>query len=63
MSHSTPKTLQELHRIREQIAKEQAGVPVEERLKRVQQESDALLKEWHLNLKRVSPPSSTTASR
>ena len=63
MTYSIPKTLQELHQIREQIATEAAGLSAKERVERTRREADALLAAWGLTLKRVSPPSSTPTPR
>ncbi len=63
MTGSIPKTLQELHRIREQIAQEETGLTVSGRVERTRREADALLKEWGLVLKRVSPPPSAFSHR
>lgn len=50
-------TLKELHQIREQFAKEEAGLSSSQRVEKIRKEADALLKEWGITLKRVPPPS------
>jgi hypothetical protein len=51
------KTLRELHRIREQITKEQRGLSTREQVARTRREADALLKRYGITLKQVLPPS------
>ncbi len=58
-----PKSMRELHRIREQIYKEERHLTPEQRIERTRQESDAFLKQAGLKLKRINPPSSTSAVR
>jgi hypothetical protein len=59
MNDATPDTLKELHRIREQIYEEERHLSPRERVERTRRAADALLKQWGLNLKRVSPPART----
>jgi len=59
MIESNVDTLRELHQIREKLAKEEAGLSVNQRVERTRREADAILKRWGLNLKRVPPPSRT----
>lgn len=58
-----PKSMRDLHRIREQIYEEEKHLTPEQRIQRIRQESDAFLKQAGLTLKRVSPPSSTPPAR
>lgn len=51
MSPSTPKTLQELHRIREQMTKEYRGLSTHAFVERTRHEVEALTKKWGLHLK------------
>ena len=60
---SEPKSMQDLHRIREQMYEEEKRLTPEQRIQRIRQESDAFLKKAGLKLKRVSPSSSTPAFR
>jgi hypothetical protein len=50
-------SMDELHRIREQIYEEEKDLSPQEQLKRLHQESEAFLKRAGLKLKRVAPPS------
>ena len=50
-----PETLKELHRIREQIAQEEAALSAGERVQRTRQEAETLLKAWGLALSEVQP--------
>ncbi len=59
MNESTPETLKELHRIREQLYEEEKHLSPQERVAKIHRESEALLKEWGLTLKHVNPPAST----
>ena len=61
MSDTTPATLKDLHRIREQICEEEQHLSPQERIARTRRAADVLLKEWGLTLKRVGPPSRTPA--
>ena len=61
MSASTPKSLQELHRIREQMTREYEGLSTREFVERTRQEVDALVKKRKLRLRQVLPPSETSA--
>ena len=58
-----PKSMRDLHRIREQIYEEEKHLTPEQRIARIRQESDAFLKRAGLKLKRVSPPASTPTSQ
>lgn len=49
----------ELHRIREQLYEKEQHLSPRERVARTHRAAEALLKQWGLNLKRVSPPVST----
>jgi N-acyl-L-homoserine lactone synthetase len=59
MTHTIPDTLKELHQIREQLYKEERHLSPRERIARTHRTAEALLKEWGLKLKRISPPAST----
>lgn len=52
-----PEAVAQVHRIMEKIYDEEKHLSKEERLKRLHQEANALLKRWGLKLSRVSPPS------
>jgi hypothetical protein len=59
MSTSSPKSLQELHRIREQITKDYAGLSTHDFVERLHQEAESFLKARKITLKRISPPAGT----
>lgn len=54
-----PESMAQIHRIREQLYKEERHLSPRERVARTHRAAEALLKQWGLNLKRVSPPVST----
>ena len=56
MTDLTPKTLQDLHRVRESIAKEQMDRSAHQRVEETRREADALLKRWNLSLKLIASP-------
>lgn len=49
------KGLDEIHKIIENISKEEKGLTPEQRVKIIREESDRFLLERNINLKRVSP--------
>ena len=57
MSTSSPKSLQELHRIREQMTKDYAGLSTHEFVQRIRHEAEAVRKKWKLRLKQRPSPS------
>ncbi len=57
MIETSPKTLQELHRVREQITQDYQGLSAHDFVERLHQEVEAFLKERKLTLTRVPPPS------
>ena len=54
-----PESMAQIHRIREQFYEEEKHLSPQERVAKIHRESEALLKEWGLTLKRVRPPAST----
>ena len=54
-----PESMAQIHRIREQLYEEEKHLSPQERVAKIHRESDALLKEWGLTLKRVAPPAHT----
>jgi len=50
-----PKTMRELHKIRERIYEEEKDLSIEERIKKTREESDKILNEYNIKLKRVNP--------
>ena len=54
-----PKAMAQIHRIREQLYKEERHLSPRERVERTRRAAEALLKEWGLDLKRIDPPVST----
>lgn len=63
MTSLVPETLQELHRIRERIAQEQADLSPCERVERTRREAEALLKEWGLTLRERLPRCQLSSGR
>jgi len=61
MRVSTPKSLQALHLIREQMTRDYQGLSTREFVERTRQEVDALVKKRKLRLRQVLPPSETAA--
>ena len=61
MSTTTSKSLEELHRIREQITKDYEGLSTHAFVERLHREVEALLKKHKMTLKHVAPPSSAVA--
>ena len=57
-----PKSMRELHRIREQIYEEEKHLTPRQRIERIREESDAFLKKAGLKLQRISPPPSTSTA-
>lgn len=57
MSETSPTTLQELHRIREQITEDYKGLSAHDFVERLHREVEAFMTEHKLTLKRVPPPS------
>ena len=57
MNTSTPQTLQELHRIREQITQDYQGLSAHEFVQRLHREVEAFVKERNIRLRQVPPPS------
>ena len=51
-----PKSMAQIHRIREQLYKEEQHLSPRERVERTHRAAEALLKQWGLTLKRVPPP-------
>lgn len=58
---ATAKTMQELHRIREQITKDYEGLSTHEFVERLHQAVEAFLKERKMTLKQIPPPSHAVA--
>ena len=56
MIEASPDTLQELHRIREQITQDYQGLSAHDFVERLHREVEAFLKERKIALKRVPPP-------
>ena len=50
-----PKGLEEIHKIMEKIYEEEKSLSLEQRVKKIREESDRFIKERNLDLKRVRP--------
>ena len=63
MTTSSSKTMQELHRIREQMTKEYQGLSTRAFVERTRREVEVLRKKWKLPIKqRLSPSHTATRS-
>lgn len=51
------RVMQELHRIREKIYEEEKDLSIEERVRKVREESEKYIQEHNIRLKRVNPKS------
>ena len=49
------KVMQELHKIREKIYEEEKDMGIEERIEKTREESDKILREYNIKLRRVNP--------
>jgi len=57
------KTMQELHKIREKIYEEEKNLSIEERIKKTREESEKILREYNLKLKRVNPKNKPSSAK
>ena len=57
------KTMQELHKVREKIYEEEKNLTIEERIKKTREESEKILQEYNIKLKRVNPKNKLSSAK
>jgi hypothetical protein len=57
------KTMQELHKIREKIYEEEKNLSIEERIKKTREESEKILQEYNIKLRRVNSKNKLSSAK